>query len=156
MTISQWPSVIKVQPVETSEVLNLGSFIPSESTQLQHVLLYLLKVGTLGGSETAQVKIYGNSDLTGVIASSAVVTLSTVTGISAARFLMNVRFDFATSLAMAAGVRYYLGLTLGSYTRNADTFYIAAQMDWPDPFYTPGQGLGYLKPAAKFRIIGKE
>ena len=153
MTISQWSNLIKVIPVDTGVVLPLDRFNLSMPTQLTSVMLYMYKTGSLGGSETAQLKLYGNSDLTAVVASSNVFTMSAAPNISSANWIGWVRFDFGDVPLGTDGPGYYLGLTLANYTRNGNTFYIAARVDYPDAFNRPAYGPD--NPPTKFRLLGK-
>jgi hypothetical protein len=116
------------------------------------VLLYLVKVGSLGGSETSIIGIYGNSDLTAAIATSSAFTVADAPNVSSSAWRGWIAHTFAADVPLANDTWYHLGLSLANYTRNGDTFYIAAQLD-DERHYMPAYGSRVT--AAKFRLIGE-
>jgi hypothetical protein len=113
----------------------------------------MLKVGTLGGSETSTIKVYGNADLTAAIATSTAFTMSTVPNVSSARAWHWIKHVFAGE-PLAIGRRYHLGLSLANYTRNADTFYVAAALAYPQGRYANAWGRRD-DPPANFIVNGE-
>lgn len=152
MTYSKYTTPTRLLSLpSSSSVLGMGWFVLEDAIGLTDIVVYLGKFGTAGGSETLTLKVYGNDDLTAAIASSAAVTVSTLSNM-ATNWLGWARFTFSTQPALAASRRYYLGITSANYTVNGTTFFIGVQMDKHAPFNKPAHG----KPAniCRFRING--
>ncbi len=151
MAYTQFSDKFAVQTFDTSELVPLGCYKVSTTTELYYAVLDLFKQGTAGGSETLTLRIYGTSAYAGTpIATSAAVSLSTLSGIVAANWIGNARFTFATRPNLNPKLTYFFALATTSYTRNANTYYLGAVLDWPNPINTiTGAG-----PAAKLALVG--
>lgn len=150
MGFTQFPDIQRLITFETSELVQLGRFKVAETTELKYIVARLFKKGTAGGSETLTLKIYGSSDYAGTAyATSAAVTLASITGLSATNSNGDARFVFDRQ-NLNPNSWYYVAMSTASYTRNGDTYYLAAVRDWPFPFNTVS-GAG---PAARFTIHG--
>lgn len=151
MTYTDFPANFYVQTFDTSEVVKLGRFYPAEAMELYHIVLHCFKKGTAGGSETLTLKVYGNSSYEGTaLATSSAFTLSSASWTSNSNGIGWLRFDFAKQ-NLNPNNWYYLALTTANYTRNADTYYLGAVLDWPHAVHTAKHNQGA---AAKFNIIG--
>lgn len=148
MAISQWPNVIQVLAFESTSTQALAKFVLPESTQLAHVVLWLRRVGTAGGSERLRLKVCGHVDLSGPLATSDWVTLSALEAMGT-NWLGWARFDFIGRQWLGANRHYYLAVETDQYTRNGTTFYVGALLDTPSPFNVPVGGI-----APNFRIMG--
>lgn len=149
MAITQYPNAFWVRIAETNKELKLANISLAARIELKYIQLFLVKVGTAGGSEQMRVKVYADPTYTTAIATSSYVTLASMDGIGAGAWLGQARFDFARE-NLAASQTYYLAMQLTSYTRNGTTFYIGAKTDWPDAV---GSG-GGSKKSARVNVFG--
>jgi hypothetical protein len=124
---------MRVQPFDTSEVVQLGRYKLSEGMELTYAMLQILKVGTAGGSETLTLKLFGSSDYAGTaIATSTAGVLATAMSGLGTNPIADIRFDFARQ-NLNPNLWYYAAIVTANYTRNANTYYLAAVEDWPFP-----------------------
>lgn len=141
MAFGQFPSIISVIQFGSSTTEAISRFTLAQSTELLYVPLRILKVGTPGGSETMTLKVFGSSDLTGTpVATSSAYTLASIDGLTT-NWIGDIRFDFARE-NLTAGIPYYLAMTTTNYTRNGDTYYLSAVLEWPFAFNTTVNGPG--------------
>jgi len=148
MAFLQFPKVLLTKIFDTAEEVNLGSFKATDSQELEHIRVIIFRNGTAGGSETFTLKVYSSSDLTSAVATSDVVTYSTVTN-----NLSWVRFDFNRE-NINKEITYFATLTPASYTRNADTFYFGVPFDFPDPIYGTFSGTNFTDHGIAMQIFG--
>ncbi len=138
-----------VQTFDTSELVQLGRYKVAEATELYHAVMGFYKEGTLGGSETLQLKLYGTAAYAGTpVASSAVVTVASLA--TTTKWIGSVRFDFSTRPNLNPALWYYAAVATTGYTRNANTFYMGATLDWPFSVNTINGG----GPAARLSFAG--
>ena len=131
MSITQFPRDLYIKTADTSEEVQLGSFSPAANMELDSIKVWLHIKGTPGGSETIQIKIYGDSAYSNLVYTSTAHALS---GITAIDFLGWIKCDFNRE-NLNKNTTYYPAVVLGNYTRNADTYYIGFVHDWPDGTY---------------------
>lgn len=131
MAITQFYEDLFVKTIDTSETPNCGSFTFTNDMELSNVQLMLFINGTLGGSETATIKLQSqnNNDMytsTTLNLASQLSSEESVTG----DWLGYVKFDFDRE-HINSSFTYNVELSFSNYTRNGDTFYISFVYDWP-------------------------
>jgi hypothetical protein len=136
---------VKVQ--ETGLKNGLGRVTSENEFTLDTVraVVYIQGVASLGGSETLQMKLYSDAELTKEYAASDIVDVSSfVTGSS--NWIGFIGFKFA-SLPNINSRRVYAGIEAGSYTRSGDTFFISFVFDWPlnHNDFIPGNRGGWIE-----------
>lgn len=124
MAIAKFPKFGIYRTLDSSSSdEQIAAFTPDADIELKHIKIYLLRVGTAGGSETFTLKVHDTSAYNNVIDTSDTVTYSAIAGSDNYHF---VRFDFNRKV-LQGGLTYYLELETANYTRNGDTFYFAVQ-----------------------------
>lgn len=160
MAFTQFARDQFIRVLETNETASMGGYKMGTDTEIDQIEVWLNVEGSVGGSETLQVEVFGSGDTDVPLYSSDVVTLSSVifnegevnefTGVSDS--LCSIIFTFNRGV-LTKDVTYFLKLKSASYTRNADTFYIGYVFDNPEPINTrslPGST------GAKAIIVGFE
>ncbi len=149
MSFLQFPSIQEVIVFETGETTPLGWFSLDERLELVNILLRLFKNGTSGGSESLTLKVWGSENYNGTpIASSTAYLLSSIVGLTSA-WIGDIAFTFDRQ-NLNKNQRYYVTMTVASYTRSGTTYYLGACKEWPFAFNTVA-GAG---PAARLTIVG--
>jgi hypothetical protein len=143
------PATAYVKTWDTAEAVTCGSFDTQDHTDLGHIRLLLYKHGTHGGTERIRLKVYKDSGLTLLLATSEWSALSDITNLSTYWWGW-LRFDFARQIVNKLST-YYLQLETENYTRNADTYYLSHSLDWPVPQNTQ---LTAGRPSAAIQIFG--
>lgn len=136
MSYSNFPNQFRVMTFETSETVQLGRYKVGQATELKYVVMDLFKVGTMGGSETLTMKLYGSNLYSGTaIATSSAFTLSGASYLSNSNAIGQIRFTFNRE-QLNPNLWYYVAITSSNYTRNGDTYYLGAVLDWPNAVST--------------------
>lgn len=131
-----------IRVMETNEEAPLGAYEITNPIELDQILVWVNVEGTPGGSETLQVHVYGSSEAETPLASSDVVTLSSVvfnegesdefSGVG--NFIGYIPFTYNRE-SLGANT-YHLRLEADNYTRNSDTYYIGYVFDNPEAIYS--------------------
>lgn len=150
MALTQYPSHLYVKTFDTSETVKLGSFQVAAATELKYLVLWIYKHGTAGGSEQMRVKLYSSENQQAALYTSDWSALASISGIST-YWLGWLRFTFDRA-NLSANLRYYFAVETTGYTRNEDTYYLSAVLDWPEAVNTWNTSGGY--PGAKISIVG--
>lgn len=155
MSILNFPESQQVELFENNGSIVLGGYAIDTEIELQHVNVMLYKHGGLVGTERVRVRV--TSDLQGLrtIHASEWSDLSDSNNINDGdHWLGWIRTDFARQ-GMAKDVTRYLVLDIDNYTRNGDTYYIAAVKDYPFPIYST-TATSYELAAYSVTIFGYE
>lgn len=123
MAYTQFPDVLQIKTLDTSEEYNFANFSTANYYQeLANAYIHVYVHGTEGGSEEIRVKIYSDSGLSSVIDTSNWAPLSLREAIGTYD-LNTIRIDFNSKM-LAPATTYYATVELQNYTRSGDTFYI--------------------------------
>lgn len=106
----------------------MGSFTDTAGGELKNIRARIFKHGTLGGSETMQLRVYADENYRNPIAISNTVELADVT--TDEYWLGRVRFDFANEI-LDFNRDYYLAMRVANYTPTTGTNYLSYVFDWP-------------------------
>lgn len=135
MAIGKFPQFTIVKTLSSSGTPEkISAFKPTNDLELAYIYIYLLRVGTEGGSETFQLKVYSDSGYSTLIDSSDVVTYSTIKD---SKNMHRVPFAFNRKL-MQGDSTYYLEMFTANYSRNADTFYFAVLNESDEAYMANG------------------
>jgi len=150
-SFSAYPQEIKYARIPSSNTLPLGGFFVTRATEINAVVLYMVRFGTAGGSETLTLKVYGHGDYTAPIASSAALTVSSFQGIVgvSTNWVGWARFSFSSPVPVGPDRHWLLGLVAANYTPSS-SYFIGAQFDTHKPFNQPAWG--QHRDIIKFRI----
>ena len=131
MSIKDFPSIQYVSVLENdSDMMKLATWIPTESFQLQKVMIKLYLEGNFP-NESQKLRLH-SSDYYGInFAESNTIELDN----AGTNFLGWVTFDFNRE-ELYSGFTYQLTAISNGYTRNADLKYISFVHDWPLRFYS--------------------
>lgn len=161
MSVLQFPDIgyFKLADNTVSNFIECGYFNLSEGIELQYMLLSVFQRGVIVTPYTVRMNVYGTDALESPIFSSSWETLSmsTLTLDEAGthysnNFYGNIYLTFAGN-PLNPNIDYYMALELSGYTRVADTYYFAAQLDWSSPVNIQTTS---HKSGARVRIIGKK
>ena len=156
MTQNTFANPQTMKTIDTSEIVLCGQFQPSANINLIYTTLWVIKVGTAGGSESFTLGIHGSSDTSSAIYTSDPLLISTIQGASelntTGSWASWLRFDFCKQ-GLDKDVSYYVSLSIASYTRNADTDFISVPYDFDFPVYDRTITNQYDAPAG-FRVYG--
>ena len=120
---------------DDGDTIELAQFKPTNNSELAHIRADLLIHGNLSGGERMRCKIGLTSDDTAPYATSDWVTLTDTDDSDGSNdWLTWLRFDFDRE-NINKNQTYFVWLEIDSYTRVADTFYVAVSFDWPTPTY---------------------
>lgn len=147
------PLIIRI--FDSDENVELGGFTPTVNVRIKTLLIQIIKVGTAGGSETMTASVYGSTDLTAPLDTSASVALAdveTALGLSGS-FTNNTPFTM-NGLVLNSNTTYYFGLSLSNYTRNGTTFFISVPFHFPDPVYSKDTHLNFTDGPLAFTVFG--
>lgn len=149
MSFQHFPDTAYIKIFNHGVREKIGSFKTVEDTQLQYIVLTFMRVGAAAGSEQARILVYGSSLVNGTpLATSDWRSISDFT--SGTNAIGRLRFDF-NQQHIDKDITYHMAVETQNYTRNGDTFYLAAKLDWPDDVYTTTNA---LTRGAQIRIIG--
>lgn len=119
----------------SNETIELGRFQPLTNHELGHIRAEILVHGNLSGGERLRMKIGLTSDDTAPYATSDWVVASTFDDSDGSNDWIGwVRFDFDRE-NVNKNENYFVWIETDSYTRVADTFYLATVFDSPFPTY---------------------
>jgi len=130
MSFKNFSDVLYVKVQDSSSINGLGKITSSTNFNLDTIrtAFYCQDVSSLGGSETLQLNIYSDADLTKLYSSSNVLNVADfVSGVT--NWLGFIGFTFSEQPNIGANP-LYAGMTATNYTRN-DPFYMSVLMDWP-------------------------
>lgn len=149
MAFVQFPVDAYIKTFNTGVVERIASFQLNDSTELEYIVLTLLRIGTAAGSERMRLIVYPSSNHNGsASATSDWRELADFT--SGANAIGRLRFDFNRQ-HLSSQFTYYLSVETQNYTRVGETFYLGAKLDWPDDVYTSPVADAR---GAQIRIIG--
>jgi hypothetical protein len=135
MAYINFPEVLDIKSLDTSEAYQFASFTSTYPQELGHIVCHLYVHGAEGGTEQARVSVYSDSGMSTLVDQSAWATLSERDAIGTYD-LNSIRFDFNRKV-LAADTIYYAKIELQNYTRNSDTFYIGIVLtsdeNWMEP-----------------------
>ena len=139
MSVEQLPDSIHIKTFDNGEEVECGAFQVNESGNLRAIIsrLFIKAHASLGGSETLTMKLYPNNlyDSDTVLATSTAFSLSDLTFSGGnADYIGDLAFEFS-DFNLNSSITYYAGITVASYTRNADTFYLGMVYDHPQPLH---------------------
>jgi hypothetical protein len=133
-TFYPYPSQLLVKVMDTGELVDCGGRTLEDATELKWVQLHLMRVGTPAGSERVRMKVFTDSALSKLYATSDWVSLAEATG-STGNWKGAVRFDFGRQ-HLDAGTPWHFAVEATSYARSGDTFYLGFPLDWPYPIHS--------------------
>lgn len=116
--------------LNTSEVITAGGITVPADTHLQSVYLWMYKHGQHGGGERLRVRVYHDSSLQKLYATSdwsAIADIPSLPTYWRGRLL----FTFSSRVWLNDDSTYFLAVEADGYTRNVNTFYLAFLYDWP-------------------------
>ena len=140
MGFGQFPQDQYLIIVTDDQPTQAGSLVPGSDIELGHITCRLFKLGAHSGSETLQLHIYGNEDLSTPIASSAEVAVSEIDSLTSSNWIGRVRFDFNRE-QLDSDNTYYFGIQVNNYTYSEGSYYWAWSLDWPDDVNTPASAV---------------
>jgi hypothetical protein len=137
--------------VSTDDVFTeAGNFTLTESMEVGHIVCTLFKLGAHAGSESLQIGIFGNKDLSVPVALSDSVAMADIDTLTASGWAGRVRFDFDRQHLDDENT-YYLGVRINNYTFADGSYYWAWALDWPDDINTYAVG---TKRGLQFSLLG--
>lgn len=137
MSYTQFYNNVVVDPIESTERLDLGQFTLSTGTELAHVRVAVYKHGTMGGSERGRLVV--TDVASGVdVATGHWMNINEIEA-EGTYWIGWVRFDF-DRFSMPA-TDYRIGMELENYTRNGDTYYFSVILDQAPKVYTQSGAL---------------
>lgn len=127
------PARAYFRAIETDEAVNLGSISLPSAVELHAIRVLLYKQGTAGGSERWRILAYRDSAKTDLAYTSEYTNLTDIESLGANWFgWVSSNFDREQ---VPASTTFYLTMEVENYTRNADTYYLALSLEWPNPQY---------------------
>lgn len=143
MAFTQFPSILNVKILDTSEIMEMGGFKPTQNGELKYIRILLIKKGTIPGAAKVQIKVHTSTDLTAAYASSNELFVGDI-----AQYLLDqamitslsddwaswIRFDFDRQ-NLNMNLTYYTSLNGPGYVRDLDNFYVGVPRDFPFPHY---------------------
>lgn len=116
---------------ETGETFVGGGATFTRDAQLSKVIVTLYKQGTSTGTERMRAKLYHDFAMTKLYAVGAWTLLRSVIDLGTVVRASEVPLTFDTEPFVQTGQEYFVALEIDSYTRNGETFFIAADFNWP-------------------------
>jgi hypothetical protein len=127
------PARAYFRALETNETVSLGSVSLPSAIEIHAIRVLIYKQGTAGGTERWRIKAYRDATKTDLAYTSAYTNLTDITDLGT-NWYGWVSASFSRE-NVPATTTFYLSLELENYTRNADTYYLALSLDWPNPQY---------------------
>lgn len=138
-----------VKTFDSNEEIRMGGFqvVTSGFLKYVRVMLVMSEVASLVGTETLTMKVYADQNLTSLLYTSGVVSISDIDYDPLLHSWVGfVRFDF-TNKPINKNYFYYPTVTIANFTPAMD-FWIGLNYDWPDPVYDNGNTLFYQQAIA--------
>lgn len=153
MAFLQFPKIQMIQPIDSSEKLDLGGFQPVNNGELRHVTLGLFKIGSVPTSTKLKLGLHLSTDFTSQFAFSDEIFMTSIESeednITTDTWRAIVRFDF-NRVNLNKNQEYRFSLQTVDYTRTGNTAYIGVVRDEPYPVYAiAGANYGIEYPASK-------
>lgn len=126
-----YPDIQYVKVFDTGEEVELGTIQVAEEQDLSSILLHLFKHGTHSGLEKFKLNIYDTTYKDHKLTTSQVVEVADIESLTPADWIGNVRFDFSPTPRLNTYTTYVITLEPITYTRNGESFYFSAILDWP-------------------------
>lgn len=151
MSYKQFPALNKIKVLDSAIQEKIGAFIVPTKTDLKHIILHIYIKGTLAGNENVRMKLFSSDRFETPTAISSWIKLSDIPDLNGGNWIGYIRFDFA-GVPIGASLSTHMQLELTGYTRNADTHYIAVNLEYGTNLNTlsSANGLG-----AHLAIIGE-
>ena len=142
MAFLQFPKNTWIKTIDTSEVVTVGGFKPTNNGELNHIRLRMFKHGALPGATKGKCRIHQVTDTSAVFAESNQVLFTAVeTALSTTGdWISWVRFDFSRP-NFSKNITYTVSFAFDTYTRVADTFYMGISYDFQFPTYDPASSV---------------
>lgn len=131
MAFQPFPEEQYVRTIDSNSEIDGGYFTVDTAIELQHIMMRVFIRGVLAGTEEIRLNIYANNTLANPIWSSSWFDLSEKIGSYTTNWIGNIVLDFGGA-PLNPNVTYYIGVETQNYTRNGDSFYISAVLDWYD------------------------
>ena len=155
MSVLQDGNPSDIMVFQTSEEARLGGYKTPVHVPIHYGRLKIYRNGTRGGSERLRLKFYTDIDCSKSYASSEWVDLDDVheeigdfdTG---SYWRGWIRLSFSTPVFFNKNFFYYAAIETSNYTRNADMFYLACEMDGTYNTY----GSGNTPTVARLELYG--
>ena len=136
MAILQFPSILIVKKLDTSELVELGQFKAVKHGELKYIRTRFFVHGNISGNERVRLKVHLTNDFTVAYATSDWVNVSSFDTSDGSHDMLSwARFDFNRQ-PFNKNQSYYFSIESGNYTRNANTFYLSITYDYPASTYT--------------------
>ncbi len=124
-----FPNTLKVKVIETSEVVQLGGVQAAQHLDLKYLQLVIYVHGTMAGTEKLRARVFPDQAMAcAALATSSYSQIASITNLGT-HWIGRLRFDF-NGEPLNKNTRYWIGLDASGYTRNADTLYIGAVLDY--------------------------
>jgi hypothetical protein len=148
MSYLQFPSETYLKVIAaTGETL--GSFTVTDNTDLLYVVVNMYIKGTIVGGERMRLNLYASEAMNDPVATSDWLYWSDITDIGTGNYLGWLRFDFS-GYPVSNAYPYYVKIETTNYTRNADTYYLAAVCEYAVRLSTIAK-----RPGVHLAIVGK-
>ena len=135
MAFLQFPTDQYYIVVTDDEPTQAGEFVLTEDIELGQIQCRLQKIGAHAGTETLQVHIYGNSDLSTPLCSSTAVSMADIDSLTSSNWVGYVTFDFNREY-LDSDNTYYMGVQVNNYTYSVGVYEWGYALDWPDDINT--------------------
>lgn len=139
MATERFPAVQYFKVFEDDEEFLCGGISGQLNQQLAQIVFVLYKHGAHTGTERMRSKIYHDSALTKLYATSDWFDLADIDTNPGDGEVLDtywrgrVAMTFASKPWLDSQSTYFVSMEIDNYTRNADTFYMAIMYDWPFP-----------------------
>jgi len=128
MAFKNFSNVLKIRVLETGELVPCGTAQPAKAIELQYLQLVLFVHGSLAGTEKVRVKLFNDTALTKLFATSNWASVAAIPGVGV-DWIGWLRFDFARQFLSPFDV-YSVAVETTGYTRNVDTSYLGVALDY--------------------------
>lgn len=149
MSYLQFPAA-NVLKVVAATGEDLGSFTVAANTDITYIVLNMYIHGTIVGDERMRLNLYASSYKNDPVTTSDWLYWSDIDGIGTGNYLGWLRFDF-NGHHISSEYPYYMSIETANYTRNADTYYLAALCEYAVTLSTMSRRLGL-----HMAVVGKE
>lgn len=132
MSVYDFPSIMYFQRsrISTEPLESFAQFTVREIIDLDFIQMWLVIFGSpMTGTETIKLKLFTDSALTELIATSGAITASTLDQGVAESYSV-VRFDF-NGERLNTNDTYFLTVETTGLTKDANNAFIGWQLDWP-------------------------
>lgn len=130
-----FPAITYWKTFATDEEFRAGGVTLQDSTHLKHFYLMMYLHGACADTERLRLKIYTDAALTKLYATSDWSNLADIENL-ANYWRGRLLFTFQTKIWLSSQFQYFISAEIDGYTRNGDTHFVAAMLDWPFPVNT--------------------